>query len=198
MVLFFGLSKSNQIEISDRVVVMPKSVDEVCSNVRFGINWDISYEAFKNYMHCCDMSVNQGLLITGLSTLVVAGGAIGIRGSCVASAISAMGFGAANAVLRINVRYVPITFGVPRSRLSEIIQENLASSEYGVHQFEIGELTSNAIASGNGSMGNISMLIYKLVKAKRKRTKLMYAVLIAGLTLCRLALRIILPELAYA
>ena len=198
MVLFFGPSKSNQIEISERVAVMPKSVDETYSNIRFGINWDISYEAFENYMDCCGMSVTEGLVVTRLSTLVVTGGAIAIIGSCVASAISAMGFGAANALLRINVRYVPITFGVPRSRLSEIIEENLASSEYGLHQFEIGELTANSIASGNGSMGNISMLIYKLVKAKRKRTKLMYAVLIAGPTLCRLALRIILPELAYA
>ena len=102
-----------------------------------------------------------------------------------------MGFAALNAAVRVNVRYVPVTFGVTRSRLSEIVEENLRSSEYGLHQFEIGELTANSIANGQGSMRSTSLYIGKIIAAKSKRKKLMYAALLLLLTVCRLTLRLV-------
>lgn len=118
------------------------------------------------------MSLSEGGLVTGLNLLALISLVFGPCTGGLAE-LSELGFGAANSTVRLNVRYVPITFGVPRSSLSLIVEENLRSSEYGLHQFEIGELTSNAIASGHDSMGNSCFFIAKILTVKSKRKKIL-------------------------
>ena len=56
--------------------------------------------------------------------------------------------------------------------MSMIVEENLRSLEYDLLQFEIGDLTVDAIASGR--LGGSCFILSKITSVKSKRKKVLY------------------------